>query len=227
MRFDLGEREVLRFFQDSGIPALKVAGFDILAKILGEYYAIEVKRNDVKGRRAWVITIHVNSWKMQMKLADEFGWNRILIFINKNLGEYVLEELEWIDKQIEKKTTRQAAFGIKGKDKIPLKEWLNAVTNLTTLISVKSKKHVDKTKYWKLKAYKEPLWGYRGFLWRYIAKMDEGTCTICRKYNNQAFTPQEMIREFPNLSTQTKDIRLPIVHRNCRCKLFGFVPQNT
>ena len=103
---DPSEKRIVEFFRQNGVPAIHVETFDVLAKILGDCYAIEVKRNDVKVKgREWDFGIHKQTWLNQIMTAEQFGWKRILIFCCK-YGDYIIDDLGWIDQKVRKSPTK-------------------------------------------------------------------------------------------------------------------------
>jgi len=65
-----------------------------------------------------------------MKLAGAFKWKRIIILTTKYGGDWVIENLAWIDKAMEKKTkSKKTTLRLKRRkrEKFPLVQWLEKV----------------------------------------------------------------------------------------------------
>lgn len=69
-----------------------------------------------------------------------------------------------------------------------------------------------------------PVYGPRsGILWGYEAEIDDRTCDICRGYDGDTFTEEEVIEEFEYVRKVGVYVWRPMVHPNCRCRLVRLV----
>jgi len=120
------EHHITRFLRDKGVPAFHTDVFDIIIHTLGEWYGIELKENHRKEEK-WNLTVHTNTWKNQMELAQKTGMKRAVIYISEHVGNWVIENTEPIDQRVKKSKGQLTKITIKNLNKIRMEKWLNII----------------------------------------------------------------------------------------------------
>jgi hypothetical protein len=126
--------EMNEYLKQKGIPVVYMRLFDLLFKLGSEVYLVEVKRiRDRKGHQGKYVQYFALFTRshhiLQMKVAEAFGWKRILILAirkEKDRRDLVFEDLGFIDRRILDYNSERVPVSMHKKivEAISLEEWL-------------------------------------------------------------------------------------------------------
>lgn len=120
------EHQIARFLREKGVPAFHTDVFDIIIYVLGEWYGIELKENHRKEEK-WNLTVHTNTWKNQMRLAQKTSLKRAVIYISEHVGNWVIHDNEAIDQKVKASRGQLTRMTIRKLERIELEKWLNMI----------------------------------------------------------------------------------------------------